>query len=235
MKRTVLAAILSTVSVATFATNNSPLPPQANAASAASANAGASATGVGVGISSNHNSVNGYTSGYAVGNANSAYGVGGNATAVSGQGGAGFGTALSAPTQTVNIGGTPAQQTITHNGRSSVENVPSVYAPNIYPTAPCMGSSSVGAGWVGFGMSGGSSWVDTECQLQEAARNAPTPADRVFVWCKTEAARGAPSCAGLQPEPTSTTSSVPTDRDRRADATVRTGGGAPGADVWSGR
>lgn len=230
MKRTILAAILSTVSVATFATNNSPLPPQANAASAASANAGASATGVGVGISSNHNSVNGYTSGYAVGNANSAYGVGGNATAVSGQGGAGFGTALSAPTQTVNIGGTPAQQTITHNGRSYVENVPSVYAPNIYPTAPCMGSSSVGAGWVGFGMSGGSSWVDTECQLQEAARNAPTPADRVFVWCKTEAAKGAPSCAGLTPEPVATTGSVPQERDRRADASVK--GGAPGTEVW---
>ena len=224
MKRTILAAILSTVSVATFATNNSPLPPQANAASAASANAGASATGVG--ISSNHNSVNGS----AVGNANSAYGVGGNATAVSGQGGAGFGTALSAPTQTVNIGGTPAQQTITHNGRSYVENVPSVYAPNIYPTAPCMGSSSVGAGWVGFGMSGGSSWVDTECQLQEAARNAPTHADRVFVWCKTEAAKGAPSCAGLTPEPVATTGSVPQERDRRTDASVK--GGAPGTEVW---
>jgi len=223
MKRTILAAILSTVSVATFATNNSPLPPQANAASAASANAGASATGVGVGISSNHNSVNGYTSGYAVGNANSAYGVGGNATAVSGQGGAGFGTALSAPTQTVNIGGTPAQQTITHNGRSYVENVPSVYAPNIYPTAPCMGSSSAGAGWLGFGMSGGTSWTDRECQLMEASRNAPTAADRTFVWCQSEFAKGSPSCVGLQPAFAATTGSVPVERERRADATVKTG------------
>lgn len=229
MKRTILAAILSTVSVATFATNNSPLPPQANAASAASANAGASATGVG--ISSNHNSVNGYTSGYAVGNANSAYGVGGNATAVSGQGGAGFGTALSAPTQTVNIGGTPAQQTITHNGRSSVENVPSVYAPNIYPTAPCMGSTSAGAGWVGFGFSGGTSWTDTECQLMEAARNAPTAADRVYVWCKSASAKGAPSCAG-QSEPVAAASPAPIERERLSDATVR-GSEAADASIWA--
>ena len=116
-----------------------------------------------------------------------------------------------------------AQQTVTSNGRTQIENVPSVYAPNIYPTAPCMGSSSVGAGWVGFGMSGGTSWTDTECQLQEAARNAPTPADRVYVWCKTAAAKGAPSCAGLQPEPTSTIGSISVERDRRADATVKTG------------
>ncbi len=163
-------------------------PPQANANAAA----GASATGVG--ISSNHNSVTGYTSGYAIGNANSAYGVGGNATAVSGQGGTGFGTALSAPTQTVNVGGTPAQQTITHSGRSYVENVPNVMAPGNWPTAPCMGSSSVGAGWVGFGFSGGSSWTDKECQLMEVSRQAPTVEDKVFVWCKAEAAKGSPSC-----------------------------------------
>ncbi len=194
------------------------------------ANAAASATGVG--ISSNQNSVTGYTSGYAIGNANSAYGVGGNATAVSGQGGTGFGTALSAPTQTVNVGGTPAQQTITHSGRSYVENVPNVYAPNIYPTAPCMGSSSVGAGWVGFGMSGGSSWTDTECQLQEAARNAPTPADRVFVWCKTAAAKGAPSCQGIvMPTEKSAAVIAPIDSRRAEVATVNESGKAPGF-VW---
>lgn len=207
MKRIALAIALS-LSTAAFATGTPPVAPVS-----AQANAGASAQALGVGISSasSYNSLFGYTSGYAVGNANSA------------QGGTGFGTALSAPTQTVNVGGVPAQQTVTHNGRSYVENVPNVYAPNIYPTAPCMGSSSAGAGWLGFGMSGGTSWVDRECQLMEASRNAPTPADRIYVWCKSESAKGAPSCAGLSPEPVAATPGVPVERERRADATVKTG------------
>ena len=230
MKRTILAVALSALSATAFANGNGPV---ASAGAAAQANASAAAVGL------NHNSVTGYTSGYAVGNANSAYGVGGNATALSGQGGTAYGgsggTVFSFPTQAVTLGGVPAQQTITNNGRTQIETVPNIYAPNIYPTAPCMGSTSAGAGWLGFGMSGGTSWTDRECQLMEASRNAPTPADRIYVWCKSESARGAPSCAGMQPEPTSTTGSVPAERDRRADATVRTGGGAPGADVWSGR
>ena len=231
MKRTILAIAFSALSATSFANGNGPV---ASAGAAAQANASAAAVGL------NHNSVTGYTSGYAVGNANSSYGVGGNATALSGQGGTAYGgsggTVFSFPYQGVNINAAPpAQQTVTNNGRTQIETVPNIYAPNIYPTAPCMGSTSAGAGWLGFGMSGGTSWTDRECQLMEASRNAPTPADRIYVWCKSESAKGAPSCAGLQPEPAATTGSVPTERDRRADATVRTGGGAPGADVWSGR
>lgn len=143
-----------------------------------------------------------------------------NANAAYSAGGAGGAGGASSATQSLTLGGVPAYQTITSNGRSQVENVPNVYAPNIYPTAPCMGSSSVGAGWVGFGMSGGTSWVDTECQLQEAARNAPTSADRIYVWCKTAAAKGSPSCAGLNPDPATVTGSVPAERDRRTVSVV---------------
>lgn len=48
--------------------------------------------------------------------------------------------------------------------------VATAYAPNNVPTATCMGSSSVGFSAVGFSMSGGSSWVDTNCQLLEQVR-----------------------------------------------------------------
>lgn len=48
--------------------------------------------------------------------------------------------------------------------------VATAYAPNNVPTATCMGSSSVGFSAVGFSMSGGSSWVDSNCQLLEQVR-----------------------------------------------------------------
>ena len=48
--------------------------------------------------------------------------------------------------------------------------VATAYAPNNVPTATCMGSSSIGFSAVGFSMSGGSSWVDSNCQLLEQVR-----------------------------------------------------------------
>lgn len=48
--------------------------------------------------------------------------------------------------------------------------VSTAYAPNIMPTASCMGSSSVGAQGVGFGVSMGTSWTDTNCQMLEQIR-----------------------------------------------------------------
>jgi hypothetical protein len=194
MKRTILAAILATTGVALA----NPPAPRADASATARATSSAAA--------SNRN-------------VNAAYGGTGLGGA-GGIGGAGGAGGASSATQTLTLGGVPAYQTITSNGRVQVENVPNIYAPNIYPTAPCMGSSSVGAGWVGFGMSGGTSWVDTECQLQEAARNAPTSVDRVYVWCKTAAAKGAPSCAGLRPDPSTVTGSVPAERDRHTASVV---------------
>ncbi|MNK71138.1 hypothetical protein D3C87_905800 [compost metagenome] len=48
--------------------------------------------------------------------------------------------------------------------------VSTAYALNIMPTASCMGSSSVGAQGVGFGVSMGTSWTDTNCQMLEQIR-----------------------------------------------------------------
>ena len=36
---------------------------------------------------------------------------------------------------------------------TSPKNTPSVFSGNVYPTAPCMGSSTVGGAGVGFGFS----------------------------------------------------------------------------------
>jgi hypothetical protein len=62
-------------------------------------------------------------------------------------------------------------------------------------TANLVGSTSAGGSGVGFGLSFGTSWVDEECQKMEAARNAPTPGDRVHVWCQSKFAAASPSCA----------------------------------------
>ena len=86
---------------------------------------------------------------------------------------------------------------VQYSGGYKVKNVPSVVAPNIYPSSPCMGSSSAAGAGVGFGLSFGTSWTDEECQKMEAARNAPSAEDKKFVWCQGKFNAGAPSCKGL--------------------------------------
>lgn len=52
--------------------------------------------------------------------------------------------------------------------------VATAYAPNIMPTAVCMGSSSVGGQGMTFGVSVGSSWTDSNCMLLEQVRTVST-------------------------------------------------------------
>lgn len=155
MKRTILAATLATLAGVSLANGTPPPPAPTNARAEAGAVAISAPT------------VNGYTSGYAVGNSNSSYGVGGNATAVSGQGGMG-GSAFSAPftSQTVNVSN-PAIPTTTV---AKVHNVPAlgaVYAP---ASANCrIGIGVQGAG-IGFGFGIGSSVLDEGCDTREDVR-----------------------------------------------------------------
>ena len=77
----------------------------------------------------------------------------------------------------------------------------SAYAPTIYPTAPCMGSSSAGGQGLHFGISFGTSWTDTECQINETARNfeqAGEHTDAMAVRCQGKYAAAAPSCQALR-------------------------------------
>jgi hypothetical protein len=83
-------------------------------------------------------------------------------------------------TTTANLDQTQAQsqnnsgntQTIgfTTPDKTTIKNVPAVFAPNAYPTAPCRVAASGGIGFAGFGASGGGSKEDKECTRRETAR-----------------------------------------------------------------
>lgn len=63
-----------------------------------------------------------------------------------------------------------ATNTQRYEGSYSVKTVASAIAPNINPSAVCMGSISAAGGFLGFGLSGGGSYTDKECALRENAR-----------------------------------------------------------------
>ena len=92
------------------------------------------------------------------------------AVAVSGQGGAGGAGGQGV----VNIAGTPAQTTQTQNihNSGSVSNVPAVFAPGLSAAGleTCLGSVSVGASWLGTGITGGGSIPDPGCAARLDAR-----------------------------------------------------------------
>ena len=92
------------------------------------------------------------------------------AVAVSGQGGAGGAGGQGI----VNIAGSPAQTTTTQNihNSGSVSNVPAVFAPGLSAAGleTCLGSVSVGASWLGTGITGGGSIPDPGCAARLDAR-----------------------------------------------------------------
>jgi hypothetical protein len=82
---------------------------------------------------------------------------------------------------------------------TSPKNTPAVFSGNVYPTAPCMGSSTVGGAGVGFGFSVGSSWTDDECGIRETSRSFAGMGmkdDALKILCTSKYAAAAPSCAG---------------------------------------
>lgn len=103
-----------------------------------------------------------------------------------------------------NSGGNVQNVVVTDSGRTEysgkyeVKNVPSVFSGNVYPTSPCMGSSSVGGAGVGFGFSVGTSWTDDECGIRETSRSfngLGLKDDAVKILCTSKYAAAAPSCA----------------------------------------
>jgi len=100
-------------------------------------------------------------------------------------------------TLTVNEAAVPTNTRMEQAGNVNVRNVPNVFGGNVYPTAPCMGSSTVGAAALGWGASVGTSWADHECGKRETARsfqNLGLTADAVAVLCSSEYAAIAPVC-----------------------------------------
>lgn len=63
-------------------------------------------------------------------------------------------------------------QDIKYSGEYSLKSVPNVSAPALTTTLTetCMGSTSAGAGWVGFGFSFGTTWRDSACVRRLDAR-----------------------------------------------------------------
>ena len=100
---------------------------------------------------------------------------------------------------TVNAAPIPTQTTTRiEQNDYTVRNVPSVFSGNVYPTAPCMGSSTVGGAGVGFGFSVGTSWTDDECGIRETSRSFSglgKADDALKVLCTSKYAAAAPSCA----------------------------------------
>src|SRR6516164_9146232 len=98
-----------------------------------------------------------------------AVGVGGTAV---GGGVGNTGTVNANPSSTIAIGGAPASQTITTQGRTSVSTVPSVFAPGLAAAGleTCLGSVSVGASWLGTGLTGGGSIPDPGCAARLDSR-----------------------------------------------------------------
>jgi len=100
--------------------------------------------------------------------------------------------------QPINVSVTnEAPAPVEQKGSINVRTVPTVVTGNVYPTAPCMGSSTVGAAALGWGASVGTSWSDHECGKRETARsfqNLGLTADAIAVLCSSEYAKVAPAC-----------------------------------------
>jgi len=111
------------------------------------------------------------------------------------------GTSNAAGGKSASTGNTSGNTTITSNYTAPKIPVATAVAPSNFPTAPCMGSSSIGGSAVLFGFSAGSSWEATECMTFEAARSfdqAGMHDDALAIKCTSKYSAAAPSCIKLK-------------------------------------
>jgi hypothetical protein len=97
-------------------------------------------------------------------------------------------------------GNTSGNNTVNSTYAAPKIPVSSAMSPANLPTAPCMGSTSVGVSGVLFGFSSGSSWEATECMTLEMARSFSQDGqleDAQAVRCSSKYAANAPSCIKL--------------------------------------
>ena len=88
-----------------------------------------------------------------------------------------------------------------YNNARGVEQAPSVYAPNLSTTLTetCMGSTSAGAGWFGFGGTFGSTWSDNTCVRRLDARQMAALGEVAIakeLMCQSDEVREAAKRAG---------------------------------------
>jgi len=132
---------------------------------AGNSNATATATGVGI---ANSSSQAGAVAISGQGGQGGQGGAGGHASSRSNASG---GTALAAGGN-VNIAGTPAVTTQNIHQSGGVSSVPAVFAPGLSAAGieSCLGSVSMGASWLGTGLTGGGSIPDESCSARLDAR-----------------------------------------------------------------
>ena len=124
--------------------------------------ASSSATGVGIGIAKSSSTA------VAISGQGGAGGAGGKAVGV----GVANNGAIS-PSASVNIAGSPAVTSTNVHSSGSLSNVPAVFAPGLSAAGleTCLGSVSVGASWLGTGLTGGGSIPDPGCAARLDARS----------------------------------------------------------------
>lgn len=105
---------------------------------------------------------------------------------------------------TVNEAPIPSSTKVTYDGNYTIKNTPNFALGNVYPTAPCMGSSNIGGSGPGFSIGVGTSWRDDECGIRETARSfrgMGLDTDALVVLCTSQYAAVAPSCLKVAPQP----------------------------------
>ena len=82
------------------------------------------------------------------------------------------GTNTGTNTNTINFPSGPEKSTVEYKGSYTMKTAPTIYAPPLVTTMTdtCMGSSSLGASFSGFGLSGGTTWTDKNCVRRLDAR-----------------------------------------------------------------
>ena len=114
-------------------------------------------------------------------------------------------TSSSATTATQSVSATNAaaggSASSTNTITTSVEQVPTVHAPNLSTTLTetCMGSTSAGAGWFGFGGTFGSTWSDDTCVRRLDARQMAALGEVAVareLMCQSDEVREAAKRAG---------------------------------------
>ncbi len=114
---------------------------------------------------------------------------------------AGLGGTSNAVTGASTSQGGSGNATVTSNYGATKIPVTTAIAPSNFPTAPCMGSTSIAGSAVLFGFSTGSSWEATECMTFEAARSfdqAGMHEDALAIKCTSKYSSAAPSCIKLR-------------------------------------
>ncbi|MBU3589471.1 hypothetical protein [Polynucleobacter sp. 80A-SIGWE] len=125
----------------------------------------------------------------------------GASTSAGGAGGTGGSVGNTTSGASSSQGNTSGNTTITSTYVAPKIPVATAFSPANHPTAPCMGSTSIGGSAVLFGFSAGSSWEATECMTFEAARSfdqAGMHEDALAIKCTSKYSAAAPSCIRLR-------------------------------------